>query len=140
MLALSWGPRFETAITPIDSDHRKILGVFNDLVGAVQGGADGAAVETALARLVEHAKVHFRREETLLAAFGCPSGILDEHRLEHRALLAEIEALAATVVADRSHHVGADVLEFVRDWLSGHIQGMDRRCATMARSNVLQLL
>lgn len=134
MYNLTWGPEFRTGIDEIDTDHRQLFKIYNDLAGLMEMGGGAEYVGDTLGELIDYTKMHFSREEELLEARGCPSDVMEQHRFEHQALLDEAEILVGKAAKDPSYRLSNETLKFLGDWLSDHTRGTDKRCAAMVNS------
>jgi hemerythrin len=82
MPLIDWVDGMAIGIDLLDTDHRSLLGHFNELHLAV---TDGWPIDAALAAadsLIDAARRHFLQEEDLLNRLTQPDGIC--HRLEHQ--------------------------------------------------------
>ncbi|MBT3361899.1 MAG: hemerythrin family protein [Rhodospirillales bacterium] len=131
MLNLIWGPDFQTGIAEIDADHRELFKIYNNLVGLMEMGGGEEFIGETLAELIDYTRIHFSREEELLATRGCPEDAMEKHRFEHQVLLDEISLLLDTDVTKRSNRLSNETLKFLGEWLIQHTQGTDKQCAAM---------
>ena len=89
--ALPWSDSFSVGIEALDSDHRALVGLINEVCGHARAGRRERAVET-LVPLCALAEAHFDREEAVLRDL---SGYrqLAAHAGEHRNRLKQLVAL-----------------------------------------------
>jgi hemerythrin-like metal-binding protein len=120
---IEWTADMETGISGIDSDHRVLLALVNQIAHP-DNQSDRTAVEFVLDELLGYAALHFAREESLLARVGYPD--LDHHRQVHRALLSEVQGLQRRVIAAFTPGIGSELHRFLGRWLTSHIQGEDQ--------------
>ncbi len=107
----------------IDSQHRGIIEIMNDLNGvAVGNDGEMAAVEKAFAALKDYVRIHFSHEERLMDSFDY------DDRTRHKELHAAFVAKIETISVDRISAADArrKLLVAVYDWLMSHITGIDR--------------
>lgn len=83
---------FEIEVDMIDSDHRRLVDIINDIVQAIDGGKPEKCHEL-VPGFVELSKQHFRREESLLAKHGYPD--TDKHRKHHAGLNDKMDTMLA---------------------------------------------
>lgn len=121
-----WMPEFETNVSEIDQQHRYLVGLVNDFQRAVKGGGPRESLSDVFTFLVGYVEVHFAAEERIMAASSHPERTT--HEMEHAALRSEVCTLSERC---RSGEEIPDekVAVFLRDWLTRHIQGADRRLA-----------
>ncbi|MBP2227653.1 hemerythrin-like metal-binding protein [Azospirillum agricola] len=118
---IEWTAEMETGIPAIDSDHRVLLALVNQIAYEDNKG-DRTAVEFVLDELLGYTALHFAREEALLERCGYPD--LDHHRRIHAALLDEVRGLQRRMVAF-TPGLGEELHRFLGHWLTSHIQGED---------------
>ncbi|MGQ9367448.1 bacteriohemerythrin [Azospirillum sp. ST 5-10] len=118
-----WRTEYEIGDATIDSQHRMLLDLANLLSDALRRGKGDAVVRNALAALRLYAVTHFRDEEAYFAEIGSP--FLAEHRREHRALAAELNALSGVAAA-----ADPEALErWVEGRLVSHLKADDQLAA-----------
>lgn len=93
LVQISWRNSIETGHPVIDSQHRRLFGMSNELIKAVLADKQQADIELMLDELLDHVAGHFQVEESILAEIGHP--VLEEHRVLHHALLAQARKLMA---------------------------------------------
>lgn len=120
---IEWTPDMAVGEPSIDHDHRILVALVNQVW--CPGTADDAiAIEFVLDELLGYTAFHFAREEDLMARAGYPD--LEEHKAIHRAMIQEVRQLQRRL-ARFTPNLGADLQEFLGDWLMGHILSEDRR-------------
>ena len=104
---------------------------------------DPRNVELALTELRRYAEYHFEREERIQIACGYIH--LDQHKREHRQLLAEIDVLAQRIHATLADPDGGlegvkaqsgEITAFLRKWLVDHVMKADMQLAPLFRKPV----
>lgn len=124
-----WNPGFELGVAEIDTQHRRLVTLINELSGAMAEGGLLRDTRAVFEELREYAVMHFRDEECLLHA----SSLSDEEKAAHvRAHQRFVEQTQALSAHPRLHQaeVSQQVLEFLTGWLVTHILGQDRRLAS----------
>jgi len=127
MTFLEWNDNFSIHNNEIDLQHRELVDLLNSLYEAMKTGTLNATRGSMLNQVIDHARRHFSSEEKLMAEKGFPD--LPAHKDAHRALIDQIVNL-------RSRHrnggliLSNEVLQFLKEWLMGHMQGMDREFGT----------
>lgn len=123
MALITWQDSFSVGVELIDSDHKLLVSLINQLNDAAQGGQGRDVVGSVLNVLVEYTESHFTREEMLMAKGGYPD--LDAHKGEHRALTERVREMVGRYRTDTTGAAEAEVLAFLKDWLTNHILGVD---------------
>lgn len=126
MPTLNWNPDWETGIQKIDRQHRALFAQLETLMTAIHQDVALARIPALLAFLANYVEEHFRDEETEMEASGYPG--LAAHRAIHDRLREKVAALLLQFQKEPGVLNDA-VLDFVTEWLVGHINGEDRRMA-----------
>lgn len=129
MALLAWSSKYSVGVTEMDRQHRVLFDILNDLQSAMLNGTARNATAQLLRSLTEYTRKHFVAEETMLAAAGYPE--LTQHRLKHRELIRQVEE-HVTRFQRGELSVNIQLLTFLRDWISTHIQQTDRQYTTCA--------
>ena len=123
MALLSWSSRYSVGIQRMDDQHTVLFGLLNDLHDAMMKGQAQSVTGELLRKLVSYTREHFTAEESMLAASGYAG--LTEHRVLHRELTKKVDEFAARHQRGEPT-LNLQLLNFLRDWLSNHIQNEDR--------------
>ena len=108
----------------VDGQHRRLFDLINQLHDATQAGKGNEAVGAVLGSLIDYVNVHFAAEERLMAACGYPG--LEAHRQDHARLTQRVLELQQRF--QQGHAIAAvQLLDFLGEWLSSHIQCSDRK-------------
>ncbi|GAB7023096.1 bacteriohemerythrin [Salidesulfovibrio brasiliensis] len=126
MARINWDESLETGIYSIDSQHMDLVGMCNDFLDAVSSGKTEQAVNALVRRLREYCVQHFHDEEETMAEMGYPR--LGEHQREHRRLSQQVKEYQRDLYKKRTPQP-LEVRDFLKDWLLGHILGMDMKIA-----------
>lgn len=126
LIRLCWKPSYETGVANIDSQHRKLFGLCNDILNAIIDRKPKLDVELLLDELMHDIANHFCTEESLLTRIKHP--YLNEHRATHQRLLAQAKRMASDYhegqlkACDLFHYVAADVImgHIINDDLKYH--------------------
>lgn len=124
--ALEWDASFETGITSIDSQHRKLFDMVNELHDAMQQKRSKEAIGQILGRLIEYTGSHFSHEEQAFRSSAYPEEA--GHKQEHSRLVEQVLALQGKFNSGEAV-LTQSVIEFLQDWLIKHIKGTDMRYA-----------
>jgi len=124
MSLFSWTPKMSVGIAEIDKEHQGLFGIMNRLHEAMLSGQGKEALRQVLIELGQYTKDHFGREEALLRSHGYP--FLADHLKLHEAFRKKITEIDAQAKAG-TVALSVSTLEFLRDWLSQHILGIDMK-------------
>ena len=86
VLKLTWREAYESGNPTIDTEHRELFRLANEIVALAVGEvADENRISAALDELISHVSMHFADEEAILEA--CQYRDLPQHRRAHEGLL-----------------------------------------------------
>ncbi|MCO5111636.1 MAG: bacteriohemerythrin [Burkholderiaceae bacterium] len=131
MAYFEWGPDLEIDHGLIDADHRQLVELVNELHTATSQGQGQEVVASVMERLITYTRQHFAREEQGMEAAAFPG--LAAHREKHRAITAQLQALADRQAAG-SITVASQLSSLLRDWLSLHIRRSDRELVAFLKA------
>lgn len=123
MALMEWSEAFSVGVASIDEQHKKLINMLNALQFAVEQGQEGEVLHEIFEGLVLYTQKHFSFEEQLLDEHGYAQA--EEHKREHKVLKDQVMILQQRFEAGEGMLSDA-LLEFLRQWLSDHIQGADR--------------
>ena len=111
------------ATTAIDTEHKIILGLINELYEAVVSKKQDVDLKSISDRLVRYTNTHFQHEEQMMRECDYPQ--IFEHKLEHDRLRQRTLDFHNNLTLV----TGRDMLRFLKDWWCGHIQESDKAYA-----------
>jgi hemerythrin-like metal-binding protein len=125
---LAWSDQLATGLADIDSEHRHLIDIINELGKLRALGTEGEELRTVLAALRNYALYHFRTEANLMYSWPVNQVNKAAHLKAHRSFITYItkaSELAVTSPSDVIDHL----LAFLVKWLVHHITGVDARMA-----------
>ena len=123
MALITWGKKLEVGIGIIDSQHRRLVNLINQLDKAIEEGRGNEVVADTLKGLIDYTHTHFRTEEELLKEHDYED--YDLHCREHRIFTDQIEIYRDRLDAG-SLRISSNVMGYMRGWLLTHIGSSDR--------------
>lgn len=126
MSLLIWGPMFEVGVHQIDTQHRKLFDLANELADAVRAGTGSTPLGKILNELTLYTQTHFSSEEQLMTQYGYPATA--EHKACHQDLIKQVTEFKRAFSAGDSAIVD-NMLQFFTDWLAKHIMETDKALA-----------
>lgn len=123
---VQWDDRLSVGITQIDEDHKRLLGLINNLQTAAHYHTGEAFERQALDDLVDYTKFHFQREEELMREHGYAD--LPAHKAQHEAMIAEVAKVLQSYETDRERTI-ENLCRYLKEWLLKHIAGTDQAYA-----------
>lgn len=122
----SWDDKYCVGIEVIDTEHKKLVELINNLNDAIYAGQGCEVLEKVFNELVEYTKNHFSHEEELLKTNKYPD--FKKHKKKHEELTEEVmdyqEQFASGMV-----FITMQVMEFLQNWLINHILDIDKKYA-----------
>lgn len=123
MALVTWSKDYSVGVASIDKQHTVLFGLLNDLHAAMMNRQTQQTVGTILRRLLKYTHEHFAAEEAMMEAAKYPG--LTRHRAIHRDLTRQVEEFVARFERGEGT-VNIQLLTFLRDWLTQHIQRTDK--------------
>jgi len=122
MAALTWSGKLRIGIGAFDKEHWEIVDAINELQAAVDSGNDLGVTGPLLDKLASNTIAHFKAEEDMMASSKYPGLAL--HEMKHQFLLEQLKAFR-TRYRSKSARLDRHSLNFLRDWVTTHIQSED---------------
>lgn len=131
-MLLVWTENLSVMIKELDDDNKKLIKVINELHHAIldagaSGQVEAVEIEIALHRLGNYAKVHFDREEKILAAADHDD--LAANREAHREMIETTAEMKVRFHDSTDLRHASELMNFTYDWLTNHVYVTDRRWA-----------
>ncbi len=121
---IRWKESYSVGNKLIDDDHKKLLGMINQLQTAAHYQTDESLIESTLSDLIDYTKYHFSREEKLMEENSYPD--FNDHVKEHKEMINRINTFISEYRDDKSRTIDNIVL-FLKTWLINHINGSDQK-------------
>jgi hemerythrin-like metal-binding protein len=126
MALVTWDQTYSVSVKKMDQQHQKLFALINALYDAMKQRAGNSVLQNTLRELHTYTVTHFRAEEELLRKTSYPG--LDRHQAEHRKFVDKVSQFASDLEAGRIT-ISVPLLQFLKDWLTDHIQWTDRSYA-----------
>lgn len=117
----------ETGNALIDSEHRELFKMVNNLQDACTRGQGRSQVETAAKFLVDYVKKHFRDEQNLQTSVNYPG--YPAHKNFHENYISQISSAADTILARNADIASLAELNRMIGLLIAHIRTEDKKLA-----------
>lgn len=127
MSLITWQDSYSVGVDLIDNDHKLLVSLINQLNDAISEDEGRDVVGSVLNVLVEYTVSHFGREELLLKKGQYPEAEFTAHHREHEKLTAQVRAIVARYYDGEIDSIDSEVLLFLKNWLTGHILGVDMK-------------
>jgi hemerythrin len=124
MAYFEWKDYYSVRIAQIDAQHKKLVGLLNELYDAMQAGKGKEVLERTLANLVAYSQVHFTKEEELMRVNAYPGYI--KHCQEHARFIEQVQDFEKQFQSGKMT-LSIQLSGFLKDWLSNHILKTDQQ-------------
>jgi hemerythrin len=135
MAHIQWSERLSVGLASIDSQHRKLVDLINDLYDAMMKGEGKTHTGPILKELIRYTHEHFADEEAGMQKAGYPD--LAHHKELHRELTRQVEEFEARFEKGEVT-LSISMLKFLNEWLTGHIIGVDKLYAPFIKEHGAQ--
>ena len=125
MPLMTWTEKMSVGVGVLDEDHKKLVGMLNQLFDAMKAGQGRDVLGGILEGLVRYTKVHFAREEKFFAQTNYPASA--PHKQQHDALTRQVVDVQRKYAEGATAVLSLDVMQFLQDWLVNHILGTDQK-------------
>lgn len=130
---VEWSDALSVGVEQIDNEHKKLVGLLNELHRALLAGMGQGALGGVLDGLYQYTCYHFAHEEILFQRSDYPE--YEKHRRQHRALTAKVLEIYEDFQSGTAAVLPEQVLEFLKNWLSQHIMGADHDFGVYLNAN-----
>ncbi|MGN7611512.1 bacteriohemerythrin [Magnetococcales bacterium HHB-1] len=119
-----WNSQMDVGVKQFNKDHKHLMDLLNQLYRSTLRGDGRTAAGRILDELVEYTHIHFQNEENLFEQYNYPG--LQEQVIEHQKLMQQVKSFQSLFHSGQGA-IDMELLSFLRDWLSNHIMGTDRK-------------
>jgi len=123
-MLLQWTPNLSVQVEAMDEEHKIFIDILNRLYRSLKTRKIAEASMDVIQQLVDYATVHFHDEEAFMEKIAYPER--EEHQKIHQVFSGRIQNLKNECEAGHTK-ISAELLEFLRDWLVGHICKADQK-------------
>jgi len=128
MQTFIWDAHFETGIQLVDTQHRQLVAIINELGDALSGqDISEERLQALFHQLAKYAQHHFHDEEQMMRDLGLDPRHSEQHFAHHHQFIEQVIALWRSRAAMAKP---AETLHgFLATWLTVHILGEDQAMA-----------
>lgn len=121
MLEQKWNTSLEIGVEVIDSQHRSLVDLVNQLQAAALEPQSIEKLRAIFGQLERYSRYHFEEEEKLMREIGFE--FYTAHVAEHDQMRKELSDLHEVI--DNAEVALGEVIPFLVQWLTNHICGSD---------------
>lgn len=134
MARIQWNDSFLINFREIDSQHKRLVDMINDLDDAMREGKGREVLAKIIDGMVAYTKTHFETEEKYLAELHYPG--LGEQKREHAEFVKKISDFRNDFQAEKLG-LSIRVMDFLSNWLTHHIKHLDKQYAPFVHEREL---
>ncbi|MCK5237372.1 MAG: hemerythrin family protein [Deltaproteobacteria bacterium] len=124
MSLFTWSDDYSVEVNSMDSQHRKLFDLINELHGAMSEGKAGDVMSKVVSNLLDYTNTHFRDEEKMLEKVNYAE--LAKQKEQHKIFTDKVEEIKVGIEAS-SISAPLQTMSFLKDWLANHIKGEDKK-------------
>ena len=122
MQLLQWNKELEIGIENVDSQHKQLINMINELTLAVEYNQQNSSLLPIVDRLLEYAGNHFQVESGIFAQYEFPNRV--DHEAEHATFIDKVKYIRRQCeLLDTP--MSAKIREFLLHWFINHIKSKD---------------
>ena len=123
---VAWRDDLSVGLDIIDTEHKKLLGLINNLLAANQCQTGPEFERQALEELMQYTEYHFKREEELMVAAGYRD--YDGHKAQHDQMRGQVKLYLGRY-EEKGREILPEVASHLKLWLFQHIAVTDKKLA-----------
>ncbi|MGB4063634.1 MAG: bacteriohemerythrin [Azonexus sp.] len=124
-----WDDNFNTGLSTVDEQHRKLVQLLNALAGHVAFKSDDLVLDHLFDELAAYAVYHFESEESIWRTYLVDDPGEIAHRKTHASFVEEVVRMREGLASRPMMDVAEETLGFLARWLASHILETDRYMA-----------
>ncbi len=128
---LKWSDDYSIGLQEIDNQHKKLLDIINKLYMAFTNREEDVVMEDILTEMANYTNYHFGTEERYFKQFGYKDAL--DHLEQHKNYITRLSTFQDDFKNNRK--ITYSVMNFLRNWLVNHIQGIDRDYVALFKEN-----
>jgi hemerythrin-like metal-binding protein len=131
MSLIQWSDALSVNVDVFDRQHKKLVGMVNQMHDAMSAGQGNAEVKGILNELISYTKYHFKSEEDLMLKHGYPD--MEKHVAQHENLTNQVVKYVERF--ENGERISLDFMKFLTEWLTNHIKGSDQSYSSFFARN-----
>jgi hemerythrin len=124
MPIMEWSNDLSVGIIELDSQHKRLINLINDLHEAMSNGSGRAVLSPVLNGLVQYTATHFQAEEKYMKQFQYPA--YAAHKAEHDSLTKKVLDFKHRFDSGQAM-LTVELMTFLKSWLRSHILENDKK-------------
>ncbi len=132
MPLIMWNDSLSVGLNEIDSQHKVLINLINDLNDAMKAGKGKEVAGKILTELLNYTHTHFGNEEKYFEKFKYPDTA--GHIKLHRSFTDKIAEFKKDFESGKAG-LSLQMMDFLSDWLREHIKGTDPKYVPLFKEN-----
>lgn len=129
-----WDDKFSVGLKLIDDQHKTMIDMINSFYDNYQED-NHAAMKELLSSMTTYTQTHFKTEENLFDRYEYPHS--PSHKKEHAEFIDKVTLVQKKL--NRGENVlTLELTLFLKEWITGHILGSDKKYTDFFRSRGLR--
>ena len=124
MALITWSNMFSVGVTEIDTQHKKLIDLINQLNDAMQAGKGADVLGKVLSELINYTVYHFGYEESQMSQHHYED--TPAHKHEHKKFVDTVGDFKKKFDTG-SAVISVEIMNFLRDWLTNHIMKTEKK-------------
>ena len=124
-LLMEWNDRLDIGVDHMNHQHQYLLDLMNQLYVASTKNSGRQKIITLIESLKTATVDHFKEEEEFMLEIEFEG--LESHKRIHVNLLEKFESHRLEFVSSENETLDPKFFQFLKFWLSAHIQGIDAK-------------
>jgi hemerythrin-like metal-binding protein len=137
MAAIRWSEELSVEIGSIDSQHKKLIDLINSFYESVNKGLAKEKMLELIKALKDYTQYHFSNEERYMKQYGYPD--FENHKKEHQQFIDTVLNFEERYKSGKLL-LSLEVTNFIKDWVTNHILGTDKKYSKFFIQKGLKLL
>ena len=122
MQLLQWNKELEIGLGNVDTQHKQLIGIINELTIAVEYRQPNSDLLPLVDRLNEYAHIHFKVESDIFAQYEYPDRV--DHEAEHDTFIEKVKYIRRQCeLLDTP--MSSKIKNFLLHWFISHIRTKD---------------
>lgn len=124
MPLIEWNEGLSVGINAMDEQHKKWIGIINELDDALLNGRSREALTKIVKEMEDYTHLHFTEEESLME--GVNYHDLASHKAIHENFKKKVQEIKKDLLSGEVV-LGTRVMKTIKGWLESHIMDEDKR-------------
>lgn len=133
MPLITWNTTLSVNYKEIDAQHQRWVALINQLHEAMSQGKGREIMGQVLAELLDYTRTHFVTEERIMVDHAYPD--YQRQKAAHDAFIQKVGDLRTRFLGGEAV-ITLDVMKFIKEWLTNHIQVMDKKIGVYLNGTV----